>query len=174
MDVLYYFLFSSTYLFLPHLLSLVLYEWYCYYNLCKLNGPASLVLMCCSTCVCVRAVAVDYSAPNTCVYVVSPLIPLMKRYTKVFDEKASTRFPQARKGFDHKIEMKPEFKPKDCKLYPLAPNECVTIIYYFFLLYLDLIYRSYLDYLNMYRWQPDHPIPISSPSVIIDYQIAQL
>jgi hypothetical protein len=43
-------------------------------------------------------------------------------FLKVFDEKEANRFPTSR-PWDHAIETKPGYIPKDCKVYPLSPNE---------------------------------------------------
>lgn len=45
-----------------------------------------------------------------------------KAYRKVFEKKASERFPKSRQ-WDHTIDLKPDFMAKDCKLYPLNPME---------------------------------------------------
>ncbi|KAF8644052.1 hypothetical protein AX16_008709 [Volvariella volvacea WC 439] len=37
-----------------------------------------------------------------------------------FEKKASERLPERRK-WDHSIDLKPDFVPKDCKIYPLPP-----------------------------------------------------
>jgi hypothetical protein len=42
------------------------------------------------------------------------------QYKCVFEKKASERFPPSR-PWDHSIDLKPEFLPKDCKVYPLSP-----------------------------------------------------
>ncbi|EGN93374.1 hypothetical protein SERLA73DRAFT_16220, partial [Serpula lacrymans var. lacrymans S7.3] len=43
-------------------------------------------------------------------------------YSDVFDKKKLERLPK-RREYDHAINMKPEFVPTNCKLYPLAPKE---------------------------------------------------
>ncbi|RPD55761.1 hypothetical protein L227DRAFT_484415, partial [Lentinus tigrinus ALCF2SS1-6] len=43
-------------------------------------------------------------------------------YRQVFDDKASERMPPSR-PYDHAIELKPDFKPHDCKVYPLSSME---------------------------------------------------
>jgi hypothetical protein len=43
-------------------------------------------------------------------------------YKSVFEKEASERFPESR-PWDHAIDLKPNFIPKDCKVYPLTPAE---------------------------------------------------
>lgn len=43
-------------------------------------------------------------------------------YMKVFNEQASMRVPE-HKTWDHAIDLKPDFTPKSCKVYPLSPSE---------------------------------------------------
>lgn len=43
-------------------------------------------------------------------------------YRDVFEKKASERFPESR-PYDHAIDLKPDFIPKNCKVYPLSPKE---------------------------------------------------
>jgi hypothetical protein len=43
-------------------------------------------------------------------------------YLSVFDEKEANRFPSS-KPWDHAIDLKDDFTPKDCKIYPLSPVE---------------------------------------------------
>lgn len=43
-------------------------------------------------------------------------------YKKVFEKKAAERFPSSR-PYDHAINLKPDFVPKNCKVYPLTPKE---------------------------------------------------
>ncbi|GBE89481.1 hypothetical protein SCP_1601430 [Sparassis crispa] len=51
------------------------------------------------------------------------LIPsYLMGYKDVFKKKAAERFPSSR-AWDHAIDLKPEFVPKDCKIYPLPPKE---------------------------------------------------
>jgi hypothetical protein len=45
-----------------------------------------------------------------------------KDYRKVFEKTASEHFPES-KPWDHTIDLKPDFIPKDCKVYPLTPIE---------------------------------------------------
>jgi hypothetical protein len=45
-------------------------------------------------------------------------------YLSIFSEKEASRFPPSRK-WDHKIDLKPEFEPKSCKVYNLTPEEQV-------------------------------------------------
>ena len=48
--------------------------------------------------------------------------PQYHQFLKVFSKKESERFPTS-KRWDHAIDLKPDFKPKDCKIYPLSPAE---------------------------------------------------
>src|SRR5271156_5178882 len=48
------------------------------------------------------------------------------KYRKLFEEKASRRMP-TKKKWDHEIELHDDFKPKDCKVYPLSPAEQVKL-----------------------------------------------
>ena len=43
-------------------------------------------------------------------------------YLSIFDAKKADRFPSSR-PWDHAIDVKPDYQPKDCKIYPLAPKE---------------------------------------------------
>jgi hypothetical protein len=43
-------------------------------------------------------------------------------YLSVFDEKEANQFPSS-KPWDHAIDLKDNFVPKDCKIYPLSPVE---------------------------------------------------
>jgi len=43
-------------------------------------------------------------------------------YRMVFEKEASERMPE-HKPWDHAIDLKPDFIPKDCKVYPLSPKE---------------------------------------------------
>ena len=45
-----------------------------------------------------------------------------RQYAKVFEKAAAERFPGPR-PWDHAIDLKPGFVPKDFKLYPLSPKE---------------------------------------------------
>ena len=45
-----------------------------------------------------------------------------QNYRDVFEKKASERFPESR-PYDHAIDLKPDFVPKNCKVYPLSPKE---------------------------------------------------
>ena len=40
-------------------------------------------------------------------------------YLSVFDKKTAERFPELR-PWDHAIDLKPDFVPRDCKVYPLS------------------------------------------------------
>ena len=43
-------------------------------------------------------------------------------YKDVFEKKASERFPISR-DYDHAINLKPDFVPRNCKVYSLSPKE---------------------------------------------------
>ena len=45
-----------------------------------------------------------------------------KEYKTVFKKKASERFP-LKKPWNHAIDLKPDFVPKDCEVYPMSPRE---------------------------------------------------
>ncbi|KAI5117186.1 hypothetical protein M0805_006079 [Coniferiporia weirii] len=47
-------------------------------------------------------------------------------YLHIFQKKAAERFPIAQ-PYNHAIDLKPDFIPKDCKLYPLSPKEQLTL-----------------------------------------------
>jgi hypothetical protein len=44
------------------------------------------------------------------------------KYQKVFKKKASERFPP-KQLWNHVIDLKEDFLPQDCKVYPLTPKE---------------------------------------------------
>ena len=51
------------------------------------------------------------------------MIPLeLMDYHNVFDKKKAKQFPK-QWPWDHAIDLKPDFVPKDCKVYPLTPQE---------------------------------------------------
>jgi len=50
------------------------------------------------------------------------LPPQYQEYRKVFEKEASERFPSSR-IYDHAINLKPDFIPRSCKIYPLTPGE---------------------------------------------------
>jgi len=50
------------------------------------------------------------------------LPPEYSAYKKVFEKKASERFPESR-SWDHQIELREDFKPKRGKIYPLSPKQ---------------------------------------------------
>jgi hypothetical protein len=50
------------------------------------------------------------------------LLKAYHEYKSVFEKEASERFPESR-PWDHAIDLKPDFIPKDCKVYPLTPVE---------------------------------------------------
>ena len=43
-------------------------------------------------------------------------------YKDVFEKKAAERFPESR-PYNHAIDLKPDFVPQNCKVYPLSPKE---------------------------------------------------
>ena len=45
-----------------------------------------------------------------------------RQFWDVFEKKASEWFPESR-PYDHAIDLKPDFLPKNCKVYPLSPKE---------------------------------------------------
>lgn len=45
-----------------------------------------------------------------------------QNFKDVFEKKASERFPESR-PYDHAIDLKPNFVPRNCKVYPLSPKE---------------------------------------------------
>lgn len=45
-----------------------------------------------------------------------------QEFKDVFEKKAAERFPESR-PYDHAIDLKPDFIPRDCKVYPLSPLE---------------------------------------------------
>ncbi|GLB43955.1 putative transposition, RNA-mediated [Lyophyllum shimeji] len=50
------------------------------------------------------------------------LLEHYKEYKSVFEKKASKHMPE-RRVYDHAIDLKPDFIPHDCKVYPLTPEE---------------------------------------------------
>ena len=46
----------------------------------------------------------------------------LKQFSELFEKKASERFPESR-PWDHAIELKEGFIPRDCQIYPTAPAE---------------------------------------------------
>ena len=52
--------------------------------------------------------------------------PDYQDYKDVFEKKASERFPISR-DYDHAINLKPDFVPRNCKVYPLSPKETELI-----------------------------------------------
>ncbi|KAL5504680.1 hypothetical protein ACEPAH_7343 [Sanghuangporus vaninii] len=46
----------------------------------------------------------------------------LEEYSDVFSEESFERLPDHR-TWDHAIDLKPDFKPSDCKVYPLSPKE---------------------------------------------------
>ena len=46
----------------------------------------------------------------------------LHNYLLVFDKKTAKRFPESR-PWDHTIDLKPDFVPRDCKVYPLTLPE---------------------------------------------------
>ncbi len=53
---------------------------------------------------------------------VHTLPPEYSAYKKVFEKKASERYPESQ-SWDHQIELREDFKPKRGKIYPLSPKE---------------------------------------------------
>lgn len=50
-------------------------------------------------------------------------IPLyLQQYASVFGKKAAEQFPEPC-PYNHAIDLKPNFIPRDCKVYPLSPSE---------------------------------------------------
>lgn len=47
------------------------------------------------------------------------------RFNTLFEKKAASRLPEHR-PYDHAINLKPDFLPKDCKTYPLTPKENIA------------------------------------------------
>lgn len=45
-----------------------------------------------------------------------------QEFKDIFDKKAAERFPESR-SFDHAIDLKLDFLPRNCKVYPLSPKE---------------------------------------------------
>jgi gag-polyprotein putative aspartyl protease len=50
------------------------------------------------------------------------LLEQYRKYKRVFEKTASEHFPEL-KPWDHAIDLKPDFIPRDCKVYPLTPGE---------------------------------------------------
>ncbi|ESK81802.1 hypothetical protein Moror_16774 [Moniliophthora roreri MCA 2997] len=50
------------------------------------------------------------------------LLPYLSDYVDRFEKKKAKRFPPSQ-PYDHAIDLKPEFKPRDCKIYSLSPKE---------------------------------------------------
>ncbi|ESK82116.1 reverse transcriptase-rnase h-integrase [Moniliophthora roreri MCA 2997] len=50
------------------------------------------------------------------------LPPYLSDYMDRFEKKKAERFPPSR-PYDHAIDLKPDFKPRDCKIYSLSPKE---------------------------------------------------
>jgi hypothetical protein len=58
---------------------------------------------------------------------VKDLIPEQyHEFLDIFDSKKADRFPLAQ-PWDHPINLKPGFEPKDCKIYPITPKEQNTL-----------------------------------------------
>jgi Reverse transcriptase (RNA-dependent DNA polymerase) len=49
-----------------------------------------------------------------------------RKYKRVFEKTASEHFPES-KPWDHAIDLKPDFIPRNCKVYPLTPGEQVKM-----------------------------------------------
>ncbi|KAI5115582.1 hypothetical protein M0805_009655 [Coniferiporia weirii] len=52
--------------------------------------------------------------------------PQYHKYLHIFQKKAAECFPISR-SYDHAIDLKPDFIPRDCKIYPLSPKEQLTL-----------------------------------------------
>ncbi|KAL5485546.1 hypothetical protein ACEPAI_8189 [Sanghuangporus weigelae] len=50
----------------------------------------------------------------------------LEEYTDVFSKESFEQLP-AHRTWDHAIDLKPDFKPSDCKVYPLSPEEQVAM-----------------------------------------------
>lgn len=50
----------------------------------------------------------------------------LKEYADVFSEENYDKLPESR-PWDHAIDLKPDFKPSDCKVYPLNPKEQIAL-----------------------------------------------
>ncbi|KAI5115980.1 hypothetical protein M0805_000615 [Coniferiporia weirii] len=48
------------------------------------------------------------------------------KYLHIFQKQAAECFPIAR-PYDHAIDPKPDFIPRDCKIYPLSPNKQLAL-----------------------------------------------
>jgi hypothetical protein len=109
-------------------------------------------------------------------------------YLSVFQKKESERMP-LRKPWDHGIEMKPGFKPKKSKVYPLSPQEQVEVDDFineqlrkgyirpskspqtspiFFVPKKDLKKRMCTDYRYLNEWTVKNAYPLPLISEIID------
>jgi hypothetical protein len=67
-----------------------------------------------------QSFAQDFSQPTTTD--LDKLPPYLQDLRTVFEKKAAERFPVSR-SWDHAIDLKPDFVPKNCKIYPLSPKE---------------------------------------------------
>ncbi|KAI5115854.1 hypothetical protein M0805_006710, partial [Coniferiporia weirii] len=52
--------------------------------------------------------------------------PQYHKFLHIFQKKATECFPTSR-PYDHTIDLKPDFIPRDCKLYPLSPKEQLAL-----------------------------------------------
>ncbi|KAI5115279.1 hypothetical protein M0805_000711, partial [Coniferiporia weirii] len=52
--------------------------------------------------------------------------PQYHKFLHIFQKKAAERFPISQ-PYDHTIELKTDFIPRDCKLYPLSPKEQLAL-----------------------------------------------
>ncbi|ESK81132.1 reverse transcriptase-rnase h-integrase, partial [Moniliophthora roreri MCA 2997] len=52
------------------------------------------------------------------------LPPYLSDYSDRFEKKKAERFPPSR-PYDHAIDLKPDFKPRDCKIYSLSQKEWI-------------------------------------------------
>ena len=47
-------------------------------------------------------------------------------YKDIFDKQTAEHFPESQ-PWDHAIDLKEDFVPKDCKIYPLSPPEQIEL-----------------------------------------------
>ncbi|KAI5117426.1 hypothetical protein M0805_007777 [Coniferiporia weirii] len=52
--------------------------------------------------------------------------PQYHKYLHIFQKKAAEHFPITR-PYNHAIDLKPDFIPRDCKIYPLSPKEQLAL-----------------------------------------------
>ncbi|KAI5115318.1 hypothetical protein M0805_005320 [Coniferiporia weirii] len=68
--------------------------------------------------------AQEHAKPTQPLKIMIP--PKYHKYLHIFQKKATERFPITR-PYDHAIDLKPDFIPWDCKLYPLSPKEQLAL-----------------------------------------------